>query len=41
MKDEVLTDQDPYQSFIGKLLYLTVIRSYIACSIQNLSQFLQ
>ncbi|XP_060216735.1 secreted RxLR effector protein 161-like [Lycium barbarum] len=40
VKDPV-TDQVAYQKLIGKLLYLTVIRPYIAFGVQTLSQFLQ
>ncbi|XP_070032694.1 uncharacterized mitochondrial protein AtMg00810-like [Nicotiana tomentosiformis] len=39
--DEVLTDISQYQILLGKLLYLTVTRPYIAYSVQTLSQFMQ
>lgn len=39
--DKTLDDVTAYRRLIGRLLYLTVTRPNIVCSLQHLSQFLQ
>lgn len=38
--DTILTDITSYKRFIGKLLYLTITRTDISNSVQQLSKFL-